>query len=275
MSMLSPDEILKAVDDHGGVNAAAKALGIPRSSFGDQYRKARRAKPIKGKSRVLVVGDLHCPVMLDAYIPFLEGMARKYQTNRTVLIGDVVDWSSISYHAKPATMSTPLQEYQKTKKQVAAVHKAFPVADVMIGNHDCLPARRIQDIGLPEVLLKDYAKLWKTPGWTWHPRYDVLEIDGVSYCHGDMGKGGQNAAMTNAKENFHSRVQGHLHSAAGVQWFCNEKVRIFAMQTGCGIDHKSAAMEYGKKFSAKPILGAGVVIDGTYALWEPMLLGGQ
>ena len=42
------------------------------------------------------------------------------------------------------------------------------------------------------------------------------------------------------------------------------------MQVGCGIDVKAAAMDYGKKFNQKPILGCGVVVDGELAVFEPM-----
>jgi hypothetical protein len=45
------------------------------------------------------------------------------------------------------------------------------------------------------------------------------------------------------------------------------------MSVGCGVDHSTAAMSYGLKYSQKPIIGCGVVMNnGQTPIFEPMLL---
>ena len=225
-------------------------------------------------SRVFVIPDLHCPVMLPKFLTFLQRTRDKHRCTKVVSIGDIVDWSSISYHPKAPSLKNSEAEFEKAYKQVAKVVKAFPRAQHMIGNHDCLTERQAGDAGLPLSVLKSFGDLWGLgKKWTVHPRYADLVIDGVIYRHGDKGKGGQhNPALANAQCEHASVVQGHFHACAGVNYFANLKTRIFGLQVGCGVDHDTAAMSYGAKFSKKPILGCGVVIDGETAIFEPMKL---
>ena len=141
----------------------------------------------------------------------------------------------------------------------------------MIGNHDALTERQALTIGLPTVVLKDYADLWELD-WRVHPRFTKLSIDGVLYSHGDGGRGGQDAALNQAKDVFRSSVIGHYHAQAGVKWWANPEFRIFGMSVGCGIDVAKLQFDYGRKITAKPILGCGVVFGGKRAIFEPWLL---
>lgn len=223
-------------------------------------------------SRVLVVGDPHCPGMRKDYVPFLKSIHKKHKCNRVVLIGDVVDNGAISYHERHPGMSAPQEEYKATLRQVATLYKAFPKADWMLGNHDVLTERQMVTAGLLPEWLRDYRDLWEVPGWKVHPRYAQLNIDGVLYQHGDAGKGGMYSAVKNAKEYFASVVQGHYHSQGGVWWHVNPQHRVFGMQVGCGMDHNILRFEYGRKMAAKPVLGCGVVLEGRHAIFEPMIL---
>ncbi len=126
-------------------------------------------------------------------------------------------------------------------------------------------------MGLPTEILKDYNDLWGLK-WKVHPRFSKLEIDGVLYSHGDGGRGGQDAALTQAKDQFKSTVIGHYHAQAGVRYWANKEYRIFGMSVGCGIDANRMQFEYGVKFTAKPVLGCGIVLDGDRAIFEPWLL---
>jgi L-aminopeptidase/D-esterase-like protein len=104
------------------------------------------------------------------------------------------------------------------------------------------------------------------------PRFGALKIDGVLYQHGDRGRGGKTSAVLNMQSEFNSVVQGHHHSQAGVWYNANQHVCTFGLQVGCGVDHHVEAMQYGKKYNQKPIVGCGVVIDGRVGLFEPMPL---
>ncbi len=223
-------------------------------------------------SNVLIIGDCHAPCMHKKYIPFLKKIYKKYNCNKVVHIGDVINYNAISYHPSRLDLRDPEIEFRKAHKQVQQLYEAFPKLDWLIGNHDALPRRKALDACLPDLLFKDEVDLWDVPGWRVHSRYTDIKIDGVIYRHGDKGKGGRFPAIMNAEQNFTSLVMGHWHSVAGVELFANEERCIFGMQTGCGIDHHRAEMEYGMKFNKKPILSCGVVINGEDAYVERMHL---
>lgn len=224
------------------------------------------------KQRVLIIGDTHAPAIHPKYISFLKKIHKKHNCNRVVHIGDLVDWNAISYHEKDPAMPSAAEEYRAAWKQVRALHKAFPKVDHLIGNHDCLPLRKAQTIGLPEEVITDFKSLWGLDGWKIHPRFTDLVIDDVVYRHGDKGKGGQTAAYKNAQAEFKSLVQGHLHAQASVVYHANQEDCVFGMQVGCGVDHDHPAMNYGRVYANKPIVGCGVVYGPKLAFFEPMFL---
>lgn len=222
-------------------------------------------------SSVLVVGDTHCPGMLDEYPDFLEDVHRSWKCDTVVFIGDIVDFCAGSYHEFNPAMQSFSDELAAAKRQVSELYRRFPKAVVMTGNHDALPFRKARSAGIPENLLFNLSQILDTPGWDWKPRYADHRIDGAVYRHGDTGKGGIHAAYKNAKENFCSVVQGHWHTQFGVEWYACQRDLVFGMQVGCGIDRHELAFEYGRKIVAKPIVGCGVVIDGQHPVCEPML----
>lgn len=224
------------------------------------------------KQRVLVIGDTHCPAMHKGYISFLKKIHKKHQCTRVVHIGDLVDWNSVSFHEKDPSMPSPADEFKQAQRQVKQLHKAFPKVDYMLGNHCSLPSRQARKLGLPDEVIRDFDRLWELEGWTVHPRYHDLIINDVIYRHGDKGKGGAMAAYKNAVAEFSSLVQGHLHAQAGIVYHANKEECVFGMQVGCGVDHDHPAMNYGRIYAAKPILGCGVVYSSKVAFFEPMFL---
>ena len=49
-------------------------------------------------SRVLGIGDKHLPFTHKGYLPFIKGVAKRFNTNITVDLGDVYEHNAISYH---------------------------------------------------------------------------------------------------------------------------------------------------------------------------------
>lgn len=225
-------------------------------------------------SRVLVIGDTHCPAMLEGYPTFLEDMYTQWDCDRVVHIGDLVDFHAISFHQTQFGLESIEQEMEDAREQVGLLTDTFPDADYMIGNHSALPSRQAAEVGLPPSMLKSLAEIVNLPkGWTVHPRHHDLVIDGVIYRHGDKGRSNQqNAAFLNAQQEFTSVVQGHFHAQAGVCYGANKSTRYFGLQVGCGTDPTSPYMDYSKIYSKRPILGCGIVLDGDYAAFEPMPL---
>ncbi|QDT30926.1 metallophosphoesterase [Thalassoglobus polymorphus] len=220
-------------------------------------------------ARVLIIGDTHCPGMLPGYPKFLESIYKQWSCDTVVHIGDLVDWHAINFHGKQPETHSVDQEVKEARKQVAQLGRLFPEAHWLTGNHDALPARRAEAAGLPSDILRGDTDYWNLPGWQVYPRYDSLTLDGVLYSHGETGSQGRYAATNQAKENTCSTVIGHLHGNAGVNFLANRARRMFGLSVGCGVDWRQLQFEYGRKFARKPLIGCGVVLDGSYAYWEP------
>ena len=209
-------------------------------------------------SRVLVVGDCHEPVAHPGYLDFCKDLKKQWSCDTVVFIGDIVDWHAISFHQKHPDCPGAKDEYALAKIKVQKWYKAFPKASVCIGNHDERVIRLAASVGIPAKFIRNYADVWETPGWKWD--YDH-QIDNVYYFHG-VGCGGIHPAFNQAKKMLMSVVMGHCHTASGIKWLANPNRRIFAMDTGCGIDHKEYQFAYGHHARQKPVLSAGIILDG-------------
>lgn len=223
-------------------------------------------------SRVLAIGDVHCPGMLPDYPEFLSDIYKQWNLDKVVVIGDLVDWHAINFHGKHSETPGVREEVEQARKQIAEIKKRFPKATWMLGNHDVLPKRRADEAGLPSNILKSEKEYWDLKGWKVVERYGSHIIDGVRYSHGETGDGGKEAALKQAVNCGRSTVIGHYHQTAGVRWAANEDRRMFGLSTGCGMDWKRLQFQYGRKFKDKPLIGCGVILDGQYAYWEPMQL---
>ena len=225
-------------------------------------------------SNVLVIGDTHCPAMLDAYPDFLASIYEAWDCNHVVHIGDLVDFHGISFHTKEFGIPNIEREIQEAREQVQTLCELFPDVDYLTGNHSALPIRQAQEAGLPPSMVLSLAEILDLPDtWNVLPRYTDLIIDDVIYRHGDKGRSNQtNAAFLNAQNEFMSVVQGHMHSQGGVLYGANQSKRYFGMQVGCGTDPRSPYLNYSKIYSKRPMLGCGVVLDGERAIFEPLFL---
>lgn len=210
-------------------------------------------------SRVLVIGDPHEPVCHPGYLAFCRDLRRQYKTTKTVIIGDIVDHHAISFHAANPMCPGPNDEYLLTKQKMRMWHKDFPNAVVTIGNHDSRVVRLAESVNMPAKYLRDYNEVWKTPTWQW---VEDIIIDDVYYFHG-IGRSGMHPAFNAMKDMLQSVVMGHCHTASGIKWRANPSRRTFGMDTGCGIDVDAFQFAYGKHMRLRPVLSAGVVIDGT------------
>lgn len=210
-------------------------------------------------SKVLVIGDLHEPVTHPGYRRFCQDLYYQWDCNSVVFIGDIVDWHAISFHAHHPDAPGPKDEYEQAFAGVQKWVKAFPKAQVCIGNHDERVVRLAEDANIPSRFIREYTETWETPGWQWGVDH---HIDDVYYFHG-TGCGGMHPAFNVARKMMMSVCMGHVHSAGGVKWLVNPYRREFGMDVGCGIDDKAVQFAYGKHLKTRSVLSAGVVIDGT------------
>lgn len=215
----------------------------------------------KGKSRVLVIGDLHSPFDLTEYLAHCKKVYKEFDCNTVVFIGDLIDNHFASYHETDPDGFGAGEELDRAIEHIRAYYKAFPDATVIIGNHDRMSFRKAVTGGLPKKWIKDYKEVLEVPNWNF-----LVEtvIDDVLYIHGEGG-----TAKTKYKQESQSVVQGHLHTQAYIEWLFSKKSRKFAMQVGTGIDFSQYAFAYAKR-GKKPAVACGVVLNGKYPFSIPM-----
>jgi hypothetical protein len=115
----------------------------------------------KKESRVLVIGDLHEPFSLEGYLGFCKEIYAKYNCNQVVFIGDVIDNHYSSYHETDADGMGGGEELDLAISNIARWYKAFPFADVTIGNHDRLVMRRHRQVPYRRNGLDSIKMCWK------------------------------------------------------------------------------------------------------------------
>ena len=220
---------------------------------------------LKGKgNRVLVIGDLHEPFCLDGYLEHCIDVYNKYNCNKVVFIGDVIDNHYSSYHETDPDGLGGGEELDFAINKLSRWVDAFPKATVIIGNHDRIIARKAFSSGIPKKWIRNYNEVLDAPEWDF---VESMMLDDVLYIHGEGG-----TARTKMKKELHSVVQGHLHTQLYLEYIVGTNFKIFGVQTGCGIDKDSYAMAYGKNFP-KPAIACSVILDdGTLPILEPMKL---
>ena len=210
----------------------------------------------KNERRILIIGDLHCPFELEGYHQHCLDTYAKFNCNQVIFIGDCLDNHYSSYHETDANGMGGADELQTAINRLKKWYKSFPIADVIIGNHDRMIMRKAQTSDIPSEWIKSYNEVLGTD-WNWTER---IVYDGVQFVHGEGG-----TARTKAKNDMMSTIQGHIHTQAYCEWLVGRNFRVFAMQVGCGIDAKSYAAAYARHFKRQAI-GCAVVLGGHTAI---------
>jgi predicted phosphodiesterase len=210
----------------------------------------------KKERRILVIGDIHAPFTLEGYLEFCQDVYARYNLNQVVFIGDILDNHYSSYHETDPSGLSGKDELECAIEHVALWKEAFPVADVIIGNHDRLIMRKAFSSDVPKEWIKSYNEVLGT-NWNWTER---IVYDNVQFVHGEGG-----TARTKARNDMMSTVSGHIHTQAYTEWLVGRNFKVFAMQVGCGVDASSYAAAYAKNFKRQAI-GCGVVLGGHTAI---------
>ena len=101
----------------------------------DKYRHYKKQKG--ENSNVLVIGDLHEPFCLDGYLDFCVNTYYDYKCTDVIFIGDIIDNHYSSFHEVNIDAEySGKQELDLAIEKISHWYKAFPVAKVIIGNHD-------------------------------------------------------------------------------------------------------------------------------------------
>ena len=223
-------------------------------------------------ARVGIIGDTHLPYELDGYLEFCQEQFDLWNVDTVVHIGDFIDNHSLSFHDSEPLLHNVHGEYESALERAKRWYDAFPNVTLILGNHDRIPARQLRKLGMePSIYMRPLEELLDMPeGWLIE---EQIEIDGVLYHHGETANG-VNGFRNDAKQRMQCTVSGHNHSNLGVSYTASDRELVWGMAVGCGVNQKHLAFAYGRHFKLKPIIGCGVVIEGTpYA--EPMDLGSK
>jgi hypothetical protein len=218
--------------------------------------------------RVLAWPDAHIPFDNQNSIFFLQSLISKYKINKIIQLGDIADFNSFSDKwPKDPNGYSPGQEYKFLRDRLEDYYKAFPEVEVIAGNHDLRPWKKLFRAELPIELALDISRfLGCPPGWKWH--HNGLIVDGVKYLHGNKNS---ESKLIKCHERYRgSTVSGHLHSIACCIWRQDETRRYFTLSCGTLADQKKYAFRYSEENVDQFVLGAGIIIDGEFATFEPM-----
>jgi len=221
---------------------------------------------------VLVIGDTHSPYHHPDALAFLKAIKKKYKPDRTIHIGDELDFHFWSYHEADPDLMWAWDELKEWRKFLHKLEKIFPTMDLLESNHGSMAWRKAKTAGLSKEVLKSYRDVifpeWLWEWWNWHPSLDVTlsNWENCHFCHQAEAN-----IVNHAWHYWTSMVAWHRHSKADI-WYCSSPYSLrFWMHVWCLIDWKSLAFAYNKLQKKRPILSVGLIINGVPML-QPMFL---
>lgn len=243
---------LDAVAEYGGVTAAARALGVPRSTMQARAEAARsRAGPMPARvakiperlhlpienGTVLVFSDAHYhpDVVSTAHRALLQAI-HELRPRGLIANGDVFDGASISRHPpngweRRPTVQQELDAVKARLDEVEAAAGSYAWKVWLQGNHDArfamyLAANASQYAGIPGFALQDHF-----PHWQHGMRLDLNPGEDSHTIVKHRWKGGVHAAHNQAKDAGVNFVTGHLHALKVTPW-SNARGTYFGVDTG-------------------------------------------
>lgn len=257
-----------------------KLLGVSKSAvnrFLAKYESARmiarsdemypQVKVVDIKhdnSRILVISDMHIPYHHPNLIPFLQMLKDRYNPTRVICIGDELDKHAMSFHDSDPDLLSAGDELKASLPTIAAIHKMFPVMDIIDSNHGSMVHRKAKHHGIARAYIRSYNDVLQVgPGWKWHNDLTVELPDGQKvYFHHGKAADGLKLSQTMGM----SCVQGHYHEKFGINYWGNSLGLYFSMQVGCLINDDSYAFAYNNVNLKRPVIGTGLIIDGVPVL---------
>jgi hypothetical protein len=211
-------------------------------------------------SRILVIGDLHCPYWHPDTIAFLKAVDEEYKPTKVIQIGDELDFHSISFHSHNPELLAPSDELESAIKKLQPLYELFPNVDLIESNHGSLVYRKGTFHGLPRHVFKSYREILQAPKyWKWHFDLTLTMSDG-NQCYFHHGKTSNPLSLS--KSMGMSAVQGHFHNSFSINYWGNPNALYWQAFTGCLVDDKSLAMAYNKTNLLRPVTGSLMILDG-------------
>jgi hypothetical protein len=179
-----------AVAKHGSISAAARALGIPRTTLQDRLKKER----IDSTVTHCVIPD--CQVKPGVPLDHLK-WAGEYIADKKpdviICLGDFADMQSLSSYDRGKTSA----ENKRYKYDLEATHMGMELLMTPIVKEPNYKPRLVLTLGNHEDRITRYADCnpqmseylsvsdlgYEAWGWTVHPFLEIAKIDGISYSH--------------------------------------------------------------------------------------------
>ena len=115
-------------------------------------------------ARVGIIGDTHLPYELGGYLDFCVEAFDTWDVDTVVHIGDFFDNHSLSFHDSEPLLHNVHGEYESALERAKLWYTAFPELTLIMGNHDRIPARQLQKLGMsPSIFLKPIEDLFEMP----------------------------------------------------------------------------------------------------------------
>ena len=216
---------------------------------------------------ILVIPDQHAPYQHKDALPFLEAVARAFNPELVVNLGDELDYHAMSFHDSDPNLDSASAELEKGKLWLAALAKVFPRQLVCDSNHGSMHYRKAKAHGLPVQLLRTYREIifpdGGGDGWHWAERWTVQTPAGsVMFKHQSSG-----SILVDAAHNRCNLMVGHNHGNFSIEYSTSSTDLYWGCYSGCLIDARNLAFAYGKHSLRLPIIGCTVILNGL-----PMLI---
>lgn len=202
-------------------------------------------------NKVLVFGDKHIPFDdKKAYNVMIQYAKNKYKPDIIVLLGDILDFYSLSkFDKNPNRVGNIQEDLNSINDMLYQLRKDFPKSKIYLeeGNHEArlkkylwrhaellqLDALKLES--LLELKKNDIKYIGSDPDY-WSMDAGHLKLGDVIIMHGDNringAKGGKYASQNTMLSVNHKVVMGHTHRL-NVSYYDNKYVNLFAINTGC------------------------------------------
>lgn len=240
--------VVEAVAEHGSKAAAARALGIPRTTLNSRLDAVKRdgINPAAVHGRH-VVADFHTGTIFvgsdahyrpgpasTAHRAFIK-LAKRLKPDIVIINGDVLDAATISRHPPLCwqDMPTVKEELEVCQERMGEIAKASGKALKLwpLGNHDARFETRLATVA-PEFRDVHGTKL-SDHFPDWEPCASVKINDNVVVKH--RYSGGIHATYNNTLRSGVTIITGHLHSQTIREWTDYNGTR-YGVDTGCMAD---------------------------------------
>lgn len=213
----------------------------------------------------LIISDLQIPFENSKALSFCKYLQKHYRVPKENIycVGDETDqYFGGLYRRDVNGIYTAKSELEASKSRLFEWYKAFPNVKVCLSNHGSRWIRKATEAEIPSMMLRRYEDIIEAPdGWHWQKQWKVAAKHPFTVLHGDDFAG----PMPHLQAAMHlgcSVVMGHHHSLAGTEYIKTAGFSVWGMVTGCLIDPDQYAFDYCRNQRKKPMLSAGIVLDG-------------